>query len=142
MRRISMVVPVLAAGAWIFAAERVLAQPASDPAAVKAVESWLNLVDSARYAESWKAAASLFREKVTAAQWEEAVRSARGPLGPVESRKLVTAQYTRTLPGAPDGEYVVIRYETTFQKKKSSIETVTPMKDNDGVWRVAGYTIQ
>jgi len=137
-----MVVPVLAAGAWIFAAERVLAQPASDTAAVKAAESWLTLVDSGKYAESWKAAASLFREKVTAAQWEDAVRSARGPLGPVESRKLVTAKYTRTLPGAPDGEYVVIRYETTFQKKKSSVETVTPMKDNDGVWRVAGYTIQ
>jgi hypothetical protein len=28
------------------------------------------------------------------------------------------------------------------QKKKSSVETITPMKDNDGVWRVAGYTIQ
>jgi hypothetical protein len=142
MRRMRMVVPVLAAGAWIFAAERVLAQPASDPAAVKAAESWLSLVDSGTYEESWKAAASLFREKVTAAQWEDAVRSARGPLGPVESRKRVTAQFTRTLPGAPDGEYVVIRYETTFQKKKSSVETVTPMKDNDGVWRVAGYTIQ
>jgi hypothetical protein len=142
MRRISMVVPVLAAGAWIFAAERVLAQPASEPAAVKAAESWMTLVDSGKYAESWKASASLFREKVTAAQWEDAVRSARGPLGPVESRKRVTAQYTRTLPGAPDGEYVLIRYETAFQKKKSSVETVTPMKDKDGVWRVSGYFIQ
>jgi hypothetical protein len=142
MRRMRMVVPVLAAGAWIFAAERVLAQPASNAAAVKAAESWMTLVDSGKYAESWKAAASLFREKVTAAQWEDAVRSARGPLGPVESRKLVTAQYTRTLPGAPDGDYVVIRYETTFQKKKASVETVTPMKDKDGVWKVSGYFIQ
>src|SRR5216683_700387 len=130
MRRMRMVVPVLAAGAWIFAAERVLAQPASDPAAVKAAESWLSLVASGNSGQTWKAAPPLFRAKVTAAQWEEAVRSARGPLGPVESRKLVSAQYTRTLPGAPDGDYVVIRYETTFQKKKSSVETVTPMKDN------------
>jgi len=138
----SMVVPVLAAGAWIFAAERVLAQPASEPAAVKAAESWLALVDSGKYGESWKAAASLFREKVTAAHWEDAVRSARGPLGPVESRKLMAAQFTRTLPGAPDGEYVLIRYETSFQKKKSSVETVTPMKDKDGIWRISGYFIQ
>ena len=142
MRRMSMVVPVLAAGAWIFAAERVLAQPASEPAAVKAAESWLALVDSGKYGESWKAAASLFHEKVTAAHWEDAVRSARGPLGPVESRKLVAAQFTRTLPGAPDGEYVLIRYETSFQKKKSSVETVTPMKDKDGIWRISGYFIQ
>jgi len=142
MRRMRMMVPVLAAGAWIFAAERVLAQPATDPAASKAAVSWLSLVDSGKYAESWKQASSLFRDKVTAAQWEEAVRSARGPLGPVESRKLVTAQFTRTLPGAPDGEYVLLRYETAFQKKKSGAETVTPMKDKDGVWRVSGYFIQ
>jgi len=137
-----MMVPILAAGAWIFAAERLLAQPATDPAAIKAAESWLDLVDSGKYADSWKTAASLFREKVTAAQWEEAVRSARGPLGPVASRKLASAQFMRTLPGAPDGEYVVIRYETSFEKKKSSSETITPMKDKDGVWRVAGYFIQ
>jgi len=49
-----MMVPVLAAGAWIFAAERVLAQPATDPAASKAAVSWLALVDSGKYAESWK----------------------------------------------------------------------------------------
>ncbi len=142
MRRNRMVVPILAAGIWVFAAERLLAQPAADPAATKAAQSWLALVDAGRYAESWKQAAALFKEKVTAAQWEEAVRSARSPLGKLESRKLASAQFARTLPGAPDGEYVVIRYETAFEKKKAAVETVTPMKDKDGVWRVAGYFIQ
>ncbi len=142
MRRMKMVVPILAVGAWIFAAERLLAQPASNPAAAKAAETWLALVDGGRYAESWKEAASLFREKVTSAQWESAVRSAREPLGKLGARKLVSAQFSRTLPGVPDGEYVVIRYETSFEQKKSAVETVTPMKDKDGTWRVAGYFIQ
>ena len=142
MRRMRMVVPILAAGAWIFAAERLLAQPAAEPAATKAAENWLALVDGGRYAESWKQAASLFREKVPAGQWEAQVRSARAPLKKVESRKLESAQFTRTLPGVPDGEYVVIRYQTSFENKKSGIETVTPMKDKDGIWRVAGYFIQ
>jgi hypothetical protein len=137
-----MVVPILAAGAWIFAAERLLAQPATDPAAAKAAESWLALVDAGRYAESWKQAAALFKEKVTAAQWEEAARSARAPLGRLESRKLASALFARTLPGAPDGEYILLRFETAFEKKKAAVETVTPMKDKDGVWRVAGYFIQ
>jgi Protein of unknown function (DUF4019) len=142
MRRMRMVVPILAAGAWIFAAERLLAQPASNPAADKAAENWLALVDGGRYTESWKQAASLFREKVTAPQWEAAVRSAREPLGKLGTRNLVSAQFSRTLPGAPDGEYVVIRYETSFEHKKTAVETVTPMKDRDGTWRVAGYFIQ
>ena len=47
-----------------------------------------------------------------------------------------------SLPGAPDGEYVVIQYATTFENKKSAIETITPMLDGDGKWRVSGYYIK
>jgi hypothetical protein len=47
-----------------------------------------------------------------------------------------------SLAGAPDGEYVVIQYETSFENKKSSIETVTPMLDKDGKWRVSGYYVK
>jgi hypothetical protein len=137
-----MVVPVLAVGAWVFAGERLLAQPSADRAASGAAERWLALVDTGQYEKSWKEASSLFRAKVTAPQWGQAVRSAREPLGRLVSRKLVSAQFTRTLPGAPDGEYVVLQYETGFEKKKAARETVTPMKDADGAWRVSGYFIQ
>ncbi len=44
--------------------------------------------------------------------------------------------------GAPDGEYVVIQFETSFEHKRSAIETVTPMMDRDGKWRVSGYYIK
>jgi hypothetical protein len=137
-----MVVPVLAVGAWVFAGERLLAQPSADAAASRAAERWLALVDAGQYEQSWRQASGLFRAKVSAAQWEQAVRSARDPLGGLVSRRLVKSQFTRTLPGAPDGEYVVLQYETEFEKKKVARETVTPMKDSDGAWRVAGYFIQ
>jgi hypothetical protein len=42
------------------------------------------------------------------------------------------------LPGAPYGQYIVIQYETRFEKKKSALETITPMKDKDGQWRISG----
>ena len=63
-------------------------------------------------------------------------------LGKVHSRTLKTATYTKSLPGAPDGEYVVIQYESSFEHKQSAIETVTPMLDTDGKWRVSGYFIK
>jgi hypothetical protein len=44
--------------------------------------------------------------------------------------------------GAPDGEYVVLKYDTVFDKKEHAVETVTPMKDADGLWRVSGYFIR
>jgi len=45
-----------------------------------------------------------------------------------------------SLPGAPDGEYVVIQYETQFEHHTPA-ETVTPMLDKDGAWKVSGYFI-
>jgi hypothetical protein len=58
------------------------------------------------------------------------------------SRTLKSASYAKSLPGAPDGEYVVIQFDATFEKKQSAIETVTPMKEPDGRWRVSGYFIK
>jgi hypothetical protein len=46
------------------------------------------------------------------------------------------------LPGAPDGEYVVIQYESQFESKKAAIETVTPRLEKDGSWKAAGYYIK
>jgi hypothetical protein len=56
------------------------------------------------------------------------------------SRK--TKTYMTSLTGAPDGQYVVIQFESSFEKKKSLIETVTPMLDQDGQWRVTGCYIK
>ncbi|MDD5138124.1 MAG: DUF4019 domain-containing protein, partial [Candidatus Omnitrophica bacterium] len=46
-----------------------------------------------------------------------------------------------TLPGAPDGEYVIVQFDTTFENKKSSVESVTMSLEADGRWRVSGYFI-
>ncbi|MGA7319684.1 MAG: DUF4019 domain-containing protein, partial [Candidatus Sulfotelmatobacter sp.] len=70
------------------------------------------------------------------------LRGSRDPLGKMLSRKLKSATYTTTLPGAPDGEYVVIQYESGFEHKQSAVETVTPMLDKDGKWKVSGYYIK
>jgi len=37
---------------------------------------------------------------------------------------------------------VVIQFQTSYENKKSAVETVTPMVDPDGEWRVSGYYIR
>ncbi len=110
--------------------------------ALQAAEQWLLLVDQGKYLESWETAAELFRNAVTKEQWQQTLTAVRKPLGPLVVRKLKSKQYATSLPGAPDGQYVVIQYETSFGNKKSAIETVTPMLDTDGKWRVSGYYIR
>lgn len=110
--------------------------------AVEAARRWLALVDAGHYAHSWAEAAPIFKQAVFETQWESALKAVRTPLGQLESRELLDAKFTTTLPGAPDGEYVVIQFKTRFAKKAEAIETVTPMKDEQGVWQVSGYFVK
>jgi Protein of unknown function (DUF4019) len=107
-----------------------------------AAESWLKLTDAGDAGASWDQAAELFKAAVTREQWTQALASVRPPLGKVVSRKLTSRQYSEKLPGAPDGKYVTIQYETVFEKKALAVETITPMLDPDGTWRVSGYFIR
>ena len=107
-----------------------------------AAMNWLALVDKGKYSESWRTAAAYLKNAVTKENWAKSMESSRQPIGKVKSRKCLSRKFTRTLPGAPDGEYVVIRFASSFEKKESAVETVTPMLDKDGVWRVAGYYIE
>ncbi len=115
---------------------------AKEKAAVASAEKWLALVDGGQYAESWKAAAAYFRNAVRSEQFAESMQGLRQPLGKVVDRKVKSQAYTTSLPGAPDGEYVVIQFATAFENKKTAVETITPLLEKDGQWRVSGYYIR
>ena len=110
--------------------------------AIEAAKSWLQLADEGAYSQSWSQAAEYFRKNVSEEQWGKAIEPVRKPLGKVLSRKVINSTYTTSLPGAPDGQYVVIQFETSFENKRNAVETVTPMMEPDGQWRVSGYYIR
>jgi len=139
---ISRIVRFVAVGVMLCAVTGIAEQSENEKVAVAGAEKWLGIVDEGKYGESWKEAAEYFRNAVKQDQWEQAVQAVRKPLGKLVSRKVKSTSYKTSLPGAPDGQYVVIEFETSFENKKSAIETVTPMMDNDGKWRVSGYYIK
>ena len=91
---------------------------------------------------SWDDASVLFKRAIQPDQWSASLHAAREPLGKLVSRALQNETLATELPGAPDGEYAVLQFESSFEKKKQAIETVTPMRDVDGAWRVSGYFIR
>lgn len=113
-----------------------------EKAAADAATPWLALVDSGQYAESWFQAASAFRGAVSKEQWKNALDSVRAPLGKMVSRQLKSATYTTKIPNVPAGEYVIIQYETNFEHASGMVETVTPMLEKDGKWKVSGYYVK
>jgi serine/threonine protein kinase len=113
-----------------------------EDAAVSAAQKWLALIDAGSYSESWKEASAIFQGAVTEPGWENSMNTFRKLLGDLVSRKLKSAERMTEMPGAPDGQYVLMQFETSFINKKSAIETVTFMLGKDGQWRAAGYYIK
>jgi len=114
----------------------------SETRATAAALSWLALIDSGRYADSWREASANFRRAITEKGWENSLHVARDALGKVLSRNVQVTKEAVSLPGAPDGHYVVIQLNTSFVSKASAIETVTFSLEQDGQWRAAGYYIR
>src|SRR5262249_44552920 len=104
-------------------------------------EAWLALGDHQKYTQSWTEAASMVPSPVDQEKWTEMSRQVREPLGAVTSRKVLTVTFTKSLPGAPDGDYAVLRFQTSFAHKAAAVETVTLMMDA-GILRSAGYFIK
>ncbi|MDD5538712.1 MAG: DUF4019 domain-containing protein [Candidatus Omnitrophica bacterium] len=117
------------------------AEPQKEKAASTAAQEWLAIVDAGMYGMSWKQASAYFKNAVTEEQWVSTVKAFRNPLGKCEMRIERGSTYMTTLPGAPDGEYVIVQFDTTFENKKSSVESVTMSLEADGRWRVSGYFI-
>ena len=141
IRRI-VIVCFVAIGLILGSTTVMAARSDREKAAIASAEKWLKIVDKGKYSESWEESSEYFKQAVTQDQWEQAVQAVREPLGKLISRKVKSASYTTSLPGAPDGQYVVIQFSTSFENKKSGIETVTPKMDKDGMWRVSGYYIK
>jgi hypothetical protein len=118
------------------------ADPDPTAEATAASREWLSVVDAGQYAQSWDEAAALFKRNIAKTQWERAVGDVRKQTGALKTRELESAQPAHRLPGVPDGDYVVIVYRSSFAAAPVATETVTPMRDADGHWRVAGYWVK
>ena len=118
-----------------------LAADADSQKATDGAKSWLALVDANDYAQSWNTASAFFQSRISQAQWEKAAQAARGPMGPVVVRDVTGVDFATTLPGAPDGQYAVVKFNTKFANKAAATETMTMVMDG-GSWKAAGYYVR
>jgi len=116
-----------------------IGKPARD--ARNSSEQWLALIDAGKSSESWQMAANYFRSTISREQWQHSLGAVRRTLGDLVSRKLKSVTYTKSIPGEPDGEYMVLQFDSSFANRKMAYETVTPKLDWHGKWRVCGYRI-
>ena len=116
-----------------------------DSAILEAVErsarAWLELTDTGRYVESWSEASPQFKAQQSEADWTKTIQSIRLPQGTMEVRYIAAAGYAKTPSGFSDGDYIMLKFYTTFSKSGLASEDVTLEKLTDDTWLVAEYEI-
>jgi hypothetical protein len=131
----------LVTGGFLVLSNPINASEADESAAIKASKDWLSIVDKGQYGQSWDNCAQFLKTAVKRKDFDSKLKASRGQFGELVSRTIKTKHFMTSMPGAPDGKYVVIQYDTSFAKKKHAVETVTPMLEKDGQWKVSGYFI-
>ncbi len=109
--------------------------------AYEAVQAWLVELDNKNYQSTWENSAPFFRDKISVKKWQRMARSARKPLGKLQTRELLGAVYKDNLPAVPPGDYVIFQFRSSFSNRDNVIETVTPTLV-DGAWQVGGYYVK
>ncbi|MDH5479908.1 MAG: DUF4019 domain-containing protein [Nitrosomonas sp.] len=107
----------------------------------RSARTWLELVDSGEYLESWKNSSDLLRGNRSESDWIKSITATRAPHGSVDARYIATAAQSKTWPDLPDGEYIILQFYITLSIKGLAMETVTLSKQSDGTWLVADYSL-
>lgn len=103
--------------------------------------AWLDIVDNGDYVQSWQQADAFFQKNITQELWVSKLEEVRTPLGDVKTREQTNRKTFDSLPQLPKGEYVLLQFNTDFENRPQSTESVT-LKKSDGQWQVIGYFIQ
>ncbi|MFY9572343.1 MAG: TonB family protein [Blastocatellia bacterium] len=119
-----------------------LPQQPAEKAAQRAAESWMRLIDTAKYSESWDQASQFLRTRIPKDTWTSRCASFAKrieELGQLKSRELKQALFVESLPSVPGQQGVVLDYESSLSKLSSVSETLELVFEKDDVWRVANY---
>jgi hypothetical protein len=104
-------------------------------------KAWVAQIDAGQYDDSYTSGASAMHDKVPQDRWVEVLKALRTPWGPVVSRRQISHIYKPNGFEGAEGEYMVIAYDTSFQKFGPATEVVV-LRWEDGKWRGAGYNAE
>ncbi len=120
------------------------AQPTmgDDHETIEAATKWLALLDAGKTGAAWDASSPYLKSVVTRQKWIDGIGSARRPFGKFVKRTPTKFARSHSMPGAPDGDYSIIEFDTEFENGKRASEQIIWMLGEREVWSVSGYFIR
>jgi hypothetical protein len=110
-------------------------------ASAEASTNWLAIIDQEKYEMAWEKGALTLKLRVPLNSWLQIMEASRKPLGKMVNRKVIDQRIAKNPPGLPAGDYIVMIYNTDFDKVKAAAELVTLVLESDGKWRGLTYQV-
>jgi len=103
-----------------------------------AAKDWTTMIDGGQYEQSYNASSDTLRQKIDQNKWSVLLKTFRDSWGPVVTRKETNHVFRPNGFEGADGQFLVITYDTSFQKVGDLMEVVV-MRWEGGQWKGAGY---
>jgi hypothetical protein len=113
-----------------------------DKETIEASRAWLALLDAGKFGAAWDGASPYLKSVVTRQKWITGLAAARKPFGKLKQRTPVKFARSHSMPGAPDGDYSIIEFESQFANGKVASEHIIWMLGDNQDWHVSGYYIR
>ncbi len=110
--------------------------------AEQVARAMIKLSDAGEYGSIHDNADDFFRAAVTRDEFIKKSEAVLTPLGARKSLELASATYTTKAPGAPDGKYVILQFNSSFENKAEAVETVSLHEAEPNFWRLIGHFIK
>ncbi|MBA3602398.1 MAG: DUF4019 domain-containing protein [Parachlamydiaceae bacterium] len=101
---------------------------------------WLAVVDKGDFGNAYDMTTKALQFTMPRNEWVVMIQAMKGSLGQVTERKVIDIRTAKDPKGAPQGDYMIFIYETTFSNGKKATEILS-LQEHIGVWRVYSYTL-
>jgi hypothetical protein len=102
----------------------VSARPLGEERHNTQARDYLALLDDGQYESTWDAMSPFFKLLHDQYLWQGKQQAIRDAYGPLKSRLIRLSSQRQTYKNSPDGNYVVVQFDTVFRNKAKAVETV------------------
>lgn len=105
-------------------------------------QAWLSKMDEANVDGSWQGMSTIFSQQLSKQDWDLSIQGMHNYFGKPGERKHSESLYKTTSFNAPEGDYVDVTFSTDYANAPDRTEIVTMVRESEGVWKVAGFSIE
>ncbi len=110
-------------------------------AALLSAESFISSIDKSDFSTAYDSASTVLQLQSPQDQWVREQGLSFQLLGKAQERQLKTVRARDSYPGLPDGNYLIVCYQTRTEYKDEAIEVLL-LREQGPLWQVCKYSIR